>query len=100
MKPYDFRELIISVISEGKRRGGYFKHSGFTITGAYHGYYVSIITGCNRDTASPATIEKVTRIQAAGGYAIFARDLYDAVELFDMIDQREALRRGEQVIPF
>jgi hypothetical protein len=70
------------------------------VIGVYHGYFVSIETKVGRDTASQAQIEFAANVQAAGGYAIFARDVDDAAELFDMIDQRVAVIDGAQEIPF
>lgn len=70
------------------------------VTGVYNGYFVSIETKVGRDTASTAQIEFAANVQAAGGYAIFARDVNDAAELFDMIDQRVAVQNGAQELPF
>ncbi len=111
-------ELNRDIVTLGNARGGflwrnntgayrangrmvhYGKVGSGDVIGVYRGYFVSIETKTPHDTASIAQLNFVTLISMAGGYAIFAHSLDDAIELFDLIDKREAERHGAPVIPF
>jgi hypothetical protein len=107
-------ELNKSVIELGNYRGGFLwrnntgrrggvsfgKVGSGDVIGMYHGYFVSIETKTPNDDASEAQLKFAKDVREHGGFACFVRCIDDAIEFFDMIDEREARRNGADALPF
>jgi hypothetical protein len=107
-------DLNASVIAQGNARGGilwrnntgrrgnvsFGKVGSGDVIGCYHGYFVSIETKTENDRPSESQIDFLHKINDAGGFACFVRDIDDAIEFFERIDKFEAERNSAQAVPF
>lgn len=70
------------------RRGGvsFGKVGSGDVIGVYRGHFISLETKTPSDRASKAQLMFAQDVREHGGFSCFVRDINDAVEFFNMID--------------